>query len=96
MTPPSLELEGTWEEIVAHADQLAGCRVRLTVLAPLARPAPPRDVTAAERDPERVARVRSIRGKFARPDGEKSSDVLHRERQRDREREEQATRGSRS
>lgn len=26
------ELEGTWEEIAAHADKLAGRRVRLTIL----------------------------------------------------------------
>lgn len=29
---PLLELEGTWEEIAAHAPELAGRRVRLTVL----------------------------------------------------------------
>jgi hypothetical protein len=28
-----IELEGTWEEIAAHAAELAGRRVRLTVLA---------------------------------------------------------------
>jgi hypothetical protein len=27
-----IELEGTWEEIVMHADALAGRRVRVTVL----------------------------------------------------------------
>lgn len=27
------ELEGTWEEILAHSEQLAGKRVRLVVLA---------------------------------------------------------------
>jgi hypothetical protein len=31
MTYP-LELEGTWEEILTHASELAGQRVRLTVL----------------------------------------------------------------
>ena len=33
-------LEGTWEEIAQHADELAGKRVRLTVLdeAPAVRP----------------------------------------------------------
>jgi hypothetical protein len=25
-------IEGTWEEVVRHGDELAGCRVRLTVL----------------------------------------------------------------
>lgn len=28
----SIELEGTWEEIITHADELAGQRVRVTVL----------------------------------------------------------------
>jgi hypothetical protein len=32
--PQPLEFEGTWEEIAAHAPELAGRRVRLTVLAP--------------------------------------------------------------
>lgn len=32
MTSEPLELEGTWEEIVAHSDSLAGRRVRLIVL----------------------------------------------------------------
>lgn len=29
---PVLEIEGTWEEVAAHAPELAGRRVRLTVL----------------------------------------------------------------
>lgn len=33
MTSPSLELEGTWEEIVAQSELLAGRRVRVIVLA---------------------------------------------------------------
>ncbi len=32
MNSPVLQLEGTWEEVVAHAPELAGRRVRLTVL----------------------------------------------------------------
>jgi predicted amidophosphoribosyltransferase len=32
-TTKVLELEGTWEEILAHADQLAGRKVRLIVLS---------------------------------------------------------------
>lgn len=31
-TSKVLEIEGTWEEIVAHAEKLAGRRVRVTVL----------------------------------------------------------------
>jgi hypothetical protein len=34
MNTPLLELEGTWEEVAAHAPELAGQRVRLTVLKP--------------------------------------------------------------
>lgn len=33
MTPQILELEGTWEEILAHASELADRRVRVIVLA---------------------------------------------------------------
>lgn len=33
MNAPVLELEGTWEEVAAHAPELAGRRVRLTVLS---------------------------------------------------------------
>ncbi len=32
METPTLELEGTWEEIAEHASELAGRRVRLIVL----------------------------------------------------------------
>jgi hypothetical protein len=32
MASPLLELEGTWEEIQSHAAELAGRRVRVTVL----------------------------------------------------------------
>lgn len=32
MTSEPLELEGTWEEIVTHSDDLAGRRVRVQVL----------------------------------------------------------------
>jgi hypothetical protein len=38
-TSKLLELEGTWEEILAHADKLAGRRVRVIVL--LDEPASP-------------------------------------------------------
>jgi hypothetical protein len=33
MAVPELELEGTWEEILAHSAELTGRRVRLTVLS---------------------------------------------------------------
>jgi hypothetical protein len=38
MSGKLVELEGTWEEILAHADELAGCRVRVAVLAPGPQP----------------------------------------------------------
>jgi hypothetical protein len=144
-----LELEGTWEEIVAHAAELAGHRVRLIVLSaagggqaedgtppaerfaaalreleamdPEMRFTPGDDTQAyirearagamygdeapvagfsrvtpekggavgRGRDPELVARVKSIRGKFARTGGGLASEALHHERQVDKEKEEQ-------
>jgi len=44
--------------------------------------------TTLVRDPELVARVRSVRGKYARTDGVSGSEELHQERQRDKAREE--------
>ena len=41
--PEQVVIEGTWEEISAHADELAGRRVRLTILDAEA----PAQVTAA-------------------------------------------------
>ena len=45
---------------------------------------------AQERDPEQVARVRSVRGKFARSAGSLASEALHQERQADKKKEERA------
>jgi hypothetical protein len=39
MPMPMMEFEGTWEEIAAHAPELAGRKVRLVVLQPEQRPA---------------------------------------------------------
>ena len=33
MTKKTLEIEGTWEEVVVHSAELAGRRVRVTVLS---------------------------------------------------------------
>ncbi|MBP0030836.1 hypothetical protein [Roseofilum sp. Guam] len=33
MTQQPIEIEGTWEEIMAHSAQLAGCSVYVTVLS---------------------------------------------------------------
>jgi hypothetical protein len=41
MASKPIELEGTWEEILAHADELAGQRVRVTVLPPEPKAAAP-------------------------------------------------------
>jgi hypothetical protein len=41
MTSQPIELEGTWEEIAAHAAELAGRRVRVTVLPDKSQPSSP-------------------------------------------------------
>jgi hypothetical protein len=50
---PTLELEGTWEEIMAHATELAGRRVRLIVL-------PSQTVTEAQPTPLPPANQRML------------------------------------
>lgn len=42
MTSQPIELEGTWEEIVAHAADLAGRRVRVIILPDKLEPLPPK------------------------------------------------------
>lgn len=91
-----LELEGTWEEILAHAGELAGCRVRLTVLPSSAQPTAGRPTLVQEPDPVRVARVRGLRGKLAGTADARASELLHQERQTDKAGEEQAIHQSRS
>ncbi len=55
MNAPVLELEGIWEEVAAHAPELAGRRVRLSVL-PIAE-----SHDAAEDNPEtRVSTAGSL------------------------------------
>jgi hypothetical protein len=44
-----LELEGTWEEIAAHAAELAGRRVRVTVLDTAADEQADKSMSPAER-----------------------------------------------
>jgi hypothetical protein len=39
----AITLEGTWEEILQHAPQLAGQRVKVTILSP---PSHPKEATA--------------------------------------------------
>jgi hypothetical protein len=45
---------------------------------------PPPSEVRQERDPERVARVKSLRGRFNRAGGGLASEELHRERQADK------------
>lgn len=49
-----LELEGTWEEIVTHSSELAGRRVRVTVLAdePTTKPLWEQIIEIGEQVPE--------------------------------------------
>jgi len=35
MTRKPIEIEGTWEEIIAHSAEFAGCQVRVSVLSDL-------------------------------------------------------------
>lgn len=48
MTSQPLELEGTWEEIVAHSSELAGRRVRLIVLSDVAQTPPTKSHSTAQ------------------------------------------------
>jgi len=62
-------------------------------------PPVPRALAAShstERDPDLVARVQAIRGKYAHTVKEAGSEELHRERQRDKEMEEVQLRGVQS
>lgn len=52
-------LEGTWEEILRHAPELVGQRVKLTVLS-AQEPQPPPPVTLAEALKGRVGRVQFL------------------------------------
>ena len=52
MSTPLLELEGTWEEVAAHGPELAGRRVRVTVL--------PEQVQAAFRPPSGRSLLRHV------------------------------------
>jgi hypothetical protein len=47
----------------------------------------------ADRDPQLLARVRRVRGRFARTESEPGSEELHRERRVDKEKEERLLQG---
>lgn len=92
LAPRELRLLTQWRSALVHGME-AGPEATPT---PLPRVTPhPADRGDAgtprgpERDPELVARVRSIRGRFARPPGAGwASEELHREREKDKAREE--------
>lgn len=48
MTSQPLELEGIWEEIVAHSQELAGRRVRLIVLPEVPQTPPDQSYSTAQ------------------------------------------------
>ncbi len=74
---------------VAVAEQL------LQAYLPVVEPGSPANgLTTQERDPAFVALVKSIRGKFAHLATDWATDILHRERQTDKEREERRIRGT--
>jgi hypothetical protein len=51
MAKPVVQVEGTWEEILARSPELAGRRVRLTVLDTGESPAKPEKVEKPEKPP---------------------------------------------
>lgn len=57
MQQPVLELEGRWEEILEHAAELAGCKVRVVVLPPEEEPHGIHPSKALEPLPELEGRV---------------------------------------
>jgi|GEM_PF-6228432 len=64
--------EGTWDELVAHADEFSDKRLRISVIAPVALP---EDKIAWK------AKIASIYGKYKHLDG--SVEDLHQERAAD-------------
>jgi hypothetical protein len=52
-------LEGTWEEVLQHADELSGKRVRLTVLSETSHE------LGKELQEDQQAAIRAVRGKYA-------------------------------
>ena len=58
-----LELEGTWEEIVAHAAEFAGRRVRVTVLDAAENGQDGENLSPAERF---AAAIRELSGRAER------------------------------
>jgi hypothetical protein len=65
MSTPLLELEGTWEEVAAHAPELAGRRVRLFVLAETPDDTSAVSLQAHSIDPVQAAELRASLATFA-------------------------------
>src|SRR5262245_42669400 len=92
-----------WRNAIAHAvDVRSGVPVSDHPLDATPQPTEQRQPDAddgrrtpheAERDPDLVARVKRIRGKFARSGDVLASEALHRERQADKKKEEQHVSG---
>lgn len=98
MAQPKM-IEGTGEELQDYLKGAPRERFRLYRLPveedAAVSPKPANGETTGLRDPELVARVRSIRGKYAGAGEGLASEELHRERQRDKEKEERLVRGDR-
>jgi len=67
-----------------------------TYLPAVTRMPPVNNMTTPERDPAFVALVKRIRGKFAHTKAEMATEILHQERQTDKEREERRVRGTKT
>lgn len=68
-------LEGTWEEILLYAPQLAGQRVRLTVLPPKT-PKPQQSITLDHVLRGRIGRVRFLPSNLSERTKEAFADIL--------------------
>ncbi|HET6384887.1 MAG TPA: hypothetical protein VFJ58_15950 [Armatimonadota bacterium] len=72
-------LEGPWEDLLTHADELRGHRVRLIVLpadAPVAEPAPSNQPALRERLQELLAEADRITREPGKPGGDRYEEIL--------------------
>lgn len=67
--------EGTWEEILLHASELAGQRVKVTVLSPKA-PKPQQQVTLDQTLRGRIGQVRFLPSNLSAQTKESFADIL--------------------
>lgn len=68
-------IEGSWEEILSHAPELAGLRVRLTVLPPYP-PQPQQRLTLDQTLRGRIGRIRFMPPNLAARTKEAFADIL--------------------